>query len=234
MGYYRAAQRHGAQFLFDTEVVDLTVEGGRMRRVITSRGEISAQTVLIAAGPWSDQLGRMVGLDIPLTPCPNQIHITEPVPWRILPPFLLISSKAICRQSKRGHVYTGNTNAPGGYSSLEKTTNYDEMLQTATYISKIVPPLKSLKYIRGWVGIIDFTPDDNFIFGHVDEVEGVVLACGFSGHGFALTPIIGQLLAELIHDGKTSLPTEAFRCNRFKEGLVKQSQHFAHQHMDEV
>jgi sarcosine oxidase subunit beta len=174
----------------------------------------------------------MAGLDIPLTPCPNQIHITEPVPWRIMPPFLLISSVAICRQSARGHIYTGNTNAPGGISGFDKATNYGEMVRTADNISKIVPPLGQLKLIRAWVGTIDFTPDDNFIFGYVDEVEGLLLACGFSGHGFALTPIIGQLLSELIHEGKTSLPTEAFRLGRFEEGVVEKAQHFAHQHMD--
>lgn len=233
MGYYRAAQRYGARFMFDTEVTGFKVEGGRVRGVDTSRGPIAANTVIIAAGPWSDPLGRMVGLDIPITPCPNQIHITEPVPWRIMPPFLLISSKAICRQSARGHVYTGNTNAPGGYTSMDKTADNHEIVQTAAYISQIIPPLKPLKYIRSWVGIIDFTPDDNFIFGHVDEVESVVLACGFSGHGFALTPVIGQLLSELVRDGQTSLPTEAFHLNRFKEGRTKQTQHFAHQHMND-
>lgn len=232
MGYYRAAQRHGARFSFDTEVTDLKIEGGRIRSVITTQGEISSNTVLIAAGPWSDHIGRMAGLDIPLTPCPNQIHITEPVPWHIMPPFLLISSVAICRQSVRGHVYTGNTNAPGGISGFDKATNYGEMVRTADNISKIVPPLGQLKLIRAWVGTIDFTPDDNFVFGYVDEVEGLVLACGFSGHGFALTPIIGQLLCELIHEGKTSLPTEAFRLSRFEEGVAEKAQHFAHQHMD--
>jgi sarcosine oxidase subunit beta len=231
IGYYNAARREGAQFLFDTEVADLRVEGGRVRGVITNRGEITLDTLVIAAGPWSDRIGQMAGVDIPITPCPNQFILTDPVP-QILPPFLLISGIAVCRQAANGHVYIGNTNAPGGITGFSKVTHHGELVRATTNILKIVPAFRGLSVVRTWVGTLDFTPDDNFIFGHVEEVEGLILACGFSGHGFALTPIIGQLLGELIVEGRTSLPTEAFQLNRFKTAAVEKHQHFAHQHVD--
>jgi sarcosine oxidase subunit beta len=173
----------------------------------------------------------MAGIDIPITPCPNQFILTEPMP-PILPPFLVISSIAVCRQPARGHVYIGNTNAPGGISGYSKATDYGEMVRTTTNILKIVPAFRGLNVIRTWVGIIDFTPDDNFIFGRVEQVEGLILACGFSGHGFALTPIIGQLMCELIVEGETSLPVDAFGLDRFERGVVEKAKHFAHQHLD--
>jgi len=230
-GYFEAARRYGARFLFDTEVVGLQLRGGRVSGVITSRGEIATDTLVVAAGPWSDRIGRMGGVDIPITPCPNQFIITAPVP-SILPPVLLISAIAVCRQPPRGHVFIGNTNAPGGITGYSKATNYGEMARTVTNILKIVPAFRGLSIIRTWAGILDFTPDDNFIFGHVEEVEGLILACGFSGHGFALTPIIGPLLCELIVEGETSLPTEAFRLSRFKTAPTEKRPHFAHQHVD--
>jgi sarcosine oxidase, subunit beta len=229
-GYYDAAKREGARFLFGTEIVDLQIRGGRIRGVVTSRGDIVTGTVVNAAGPWSDHIGRMAGVDIPITPCPNQFILTEPMP-PILPPFLLISSIAVCRQAERGNVFIGNTNAPGGITGYNKATNYEEMVRTVTNILKIVPEFRGLNMIRTWVGTIAFSPDDNFIFGPVEEVGGLILACGFSGHGFALTPIIGQLLSELIVDGKQSLPTEAFHLDRFKEGQAVKARHFAHQHL---
>jgi sarcosine oxidase subunit beta len=230
-GYFDAARRHGARFLFGTEVVDLRIQGGRVRGVITDQGEVATDTVINAAGPWSDRIGRMAGVDIPITPCPNQFILTEPMP-PILPPFLLISSIAVCRQPALGHVFIGNTNAPGGISGYSKATNYDEMVRTTTNILKIVPAFRGLSIIRTWVGTIDFTPDDNFIFGPVEQVEGLILACGFSGHGFALTPITGQLLCELTVEGETSLPVEAFGLDRFEGGVAGQAKHFAHQHLD--
>jgi len=231
-GYFDRAREYGARFLFDTEVIGLRLQGGRVRGVVTDQGEIATDVVVNAAGPWSDRIGRMAGIEIPITPCPNQFIVTEPMP-PILPPFLLISSIAVCRQcGARGHVYIGNTNAPGGISGYSKATDYDEMVRTATNILKIVPAFRGLNIIRTWVGTIDFTPDDNFVFGRVEQVKGLILACGFSGHGFALTPIIGQLLCELIVEGETSLPVDAFRLNRFERGTAEKAKHFAHQHLD--
>jgi sarcosine oxidase subunit beta len=230
-GYHAGAVRHGGQFLFDTVVLDLHVEKGRIQGVITDKGKIATGTVINAAGPWSDRIGRMAGVEIPITPCPNQFILTEPMP-PILPPFLLISGIAVCRQSARGHVYIGNTNAPGGITGFSKETNYGEMTRTITNILKIVPAFRGLSIIRTWVGTIDFSPDDNFILGREDSVEGLILASGFSGHGFALTPVIGQLLCELITDGETSLPVDAFRLERFSSGQVQKATHFAHQHLD--
>ncbi|HMD90471.1 MAG TPA: FAD-binding oxidoreductase, partial [Anaerolineaceae bacterium] len=177
-GYYTNAKRYGARFLFETEVTGLKIEGKHIRGVVTTQGEIATNLIINAAGPWSDRIGRMAGLDIPLSPCPNQFIITERMP-AILPPFLLISSIGVCRQSKDGHVYIGNTNAPGGIGGFSKATNYGEMTRTVTNILKIVPAFRKLNVIRTWVGTIDFSPDDNFILGYVDEIEGLVLASGF-------------------------------------------------------
>jgi len=229
-GYYTNAKRYGAKFLFNTEVVDLRMKNNRIDGVLTSQGEISTHVVINAAGPWSDHIARMVDVNIPLSPCPNQFIVTEPVK-AILPPLLLISAIGVCRQSEEGNVYIGNTNAPGGIGGFSKATNYDEMTRTAANILKIVPAFRKLNIIRTWVGTIDFSPDDNFIFGHIDQVEGLILASGFSGHGFALTPILGQLLCELIVQGKTTLPVDAFRLDRFNQGVTEKKGHFAHQHM---
>jgi sarcosine oxidase subunit beta len=229
-GYYTNAKRYGAKFLFDTEVTGLKIEGKRIRGVVTTQGEIATNLIINATGAWSDHIGRMAGIDIPISPCPDQIILTEPMP-AILPSFLLISSIAVCRQSKDGHVYIGDTNAPGGISGFSKATNYGGMILTVTNILKIVPAFRKLNIIRTWVGTLDFSPDDTCIFGRVEEVEGLILASGCSGHGFALAPILGQLLCELVVQGKTTLPVEAFRLDRFKQGNVKKIGGWSHPRM---
>lgn len=233
MAYYNAARRLGVRFQFGNEVTALSSSKGRIGQVVSTRGKVSAGHIIIAAGPWSKALGRMVGVEIPLNPLPYQVHLTEPLPWRILPSCNFISSKGFLWQSSRGHVYTGDSNTSVKRDRFDKTTDCDFMVQSAEFFSSIVPALKPLKYVRSWAGIIDFTPDDNFIFGPVDAVTGLSLACGFSGHGFALTPLTGQLLAELVCNGKTSLPTEAFGLQRFREKGRQKAGHFAHQHIDE-
>jgi glycine/D-amino acid oxidase-like deaminating enzyme len=82
------------------------------------------------------------------------------------------------------------------------------------------PAHKDLRIERTWAGLIDTMPDVIPVVGRVPELEGFIFATGFSGHGFAMGPIIGRLLSELIVDGKPSLDIEPLRFSRFREGKV--------------
>ncbi|MEE9198838.1 MAG: FAD-binding oxidoreductase [Dehalococcoidia bacterium] len=87
--------------------------------------------------------------------------------------------------------------------------------------ARLVPKLEGLSIRDHWAGFIDMTPDLLPVIGPVEEPKGLYLAMGFSGHGFALGPIVGKLMAELIIDGKTSAPINPFRMERFAEGKVQ-------------
>ncbi|MEE9198974.1 MAG: FAD-binding oxidoreductase, partial [Dehalococcoidia bacterium] len=87
--------------------------------------------------------------------------------------------------------------------------------------ARLVPKLKGLSIRDHWGGFIDLTPDLLPVIGLAEEPRGFYLAMGFSGHGFALGPIVGKLMAELIIDGKTSASIEPFRVGRFAEGKVQ-------------
>jgi glycine/D-amino acid oxidase-like deaminating enzyme len=90
-------------------------------------------------------------------------------------------------------------------------------------LRRVLPALPSgLAIARSWAGTIDATPDLVPVLGAVPEVGGFVLATGFSGHGFAMGPIAGRLVAELVVDGKTSLDIASFRLSRFAEGAIGQ------------
>jgi glycine/D-amino acid oxidase-like deaminating enzyme len=70
-----------------------------------------------------------------------------------------------------------------------------------------------------WAGHIDATPDALPIIGEAGP-SGLVVATGFTGHGFAMGPIVGRLVAELVIDGKPSLDLRPFRLSRFAEGDI--------------
>ena len=84
----------------------------------------------------------------------------------------------------------------------------------------MLPSLPRLQIARSWAGYIDATPDLVPVLGEVPGLRGLVLATGFSGHGFAMGPIAGRLVSELIVDGKTSLDIAGFRFSRFAEGAI--------------
>jgi sarcosine oxidase subunit beta len=80
---------------------------------------------------------------------------------------------------------------------------------------EIVPALDDIAISRVWAGLIDNTPDALPVIERSNEIDGLVIAAGFSGHGFCLGPITGQLICELVTRGQASLPIEPFRRARF-------------------
>jgi sarcosine oxidase subunit beta len=227
-GYARTASKYGAKLYADATVTGINVAGRTVVGVETDRGEISAPVVLIAAGPWSVGLAEMVGLNLPIRPVPNQFMVTEPIPPVIEP--LVLTSVGVCVQGINGNMYVGNGNPPVEVQGFDESTNFSEMGRTAKNMLKVVPTLHLAKVIRTWAGILDHTPDDVPIMGAVPNIDGLYLACGFSGHGFAIAPQVGKLLSELILSGHTSISIKNFDYVRFEhpERMVK-VEHFAHQ-----
>jgi glycine/D-amino acid oxidase-like deaminating enzyme len=102
----------------------------------------------------------------------------------------------------------------------EPQPNPVKVRRSLAELQRVLPALPTLGIARSWAGYIDAAPDLVPVLGEVPQLRGFVLATGFSGHGFAMGPIAGRLMAELIVDGKTSLDIAGFRFSRFAEGAV--------------
>ena len=83
-------------------------------------------------------------------------------------------------------------------------------------IMKYIPKLADAKIVRTWAGYEDVCADGVPVISEVEEVPGLILACGFTGHGFGISPIVGILLSEMARGEKTTLDLSAFRYDRFK------------------
>jgi sarcosine oxidase subunit beta len=123
-----------------------------------------------------------------------------------------------------GHQTDHGSFVFGGSTSLENYVSDVEGRETksitAPYICRAIlgyfPCLSKVNIIRTWAGFIDESADHVPVLSKVDEVPGLVLTCGFSGHGFGIAPAIGLLISELIIKDKPSLSLEAFKYDRFK------------------
>jgi glycine/D-amino acid oxidase-like deaminating enzyme len=102
----------------------------------------------------------------------------------------------------------------------EPQPNPVKVRRSLAELQRVLPALPPLGIARSWAGYIDAAPDLVPVLGEVPQLRGFVLATGFSGHGFAMGPIAGRLVAELIVDGKTSLDIAGFRFSRFAEGAI--------------
>ena len=104
-------------------------------------------------------------------------------------------------------------------SDVEPRVNRQTVDEGLKWLVKTLPWLEGVREERAWAGLIDLTPDMLPVFGAVDRPKGYVVAAGFSGHGFAMGPMSGKLISELIVDGEASIDISAFRPSRFAEGV---------------
>ena len=109
------------------------------------------------------------------------------------------------------------------YRVLDPSPSRKEIKQAVGYIQAEFEGMDSMTVERIWASYIDLTPDLLPVIDRLDRPRGLVLATGFSGHGFGMGPIAGRLVSEIIIDAKPSLDLNALRFSRFKEGINRKS-----------
>jgi sarcosine oxidase subunit beta len=222
MGYINAAQKMSVQAIGGVEVLGITVSGGNVKEVQTSLGAIQTRTVLNVAGPWSSQIGKMTGVDIPVTPLRRQMFTTNPlkeVPQDF--PFVIDFAKSLYfhREGEGLLIGMSNQNEKAGYDQ-----NVDEDFELINLEAAIerMPLVEKASRAAHWAGLYEVTPDAHPIYGGTD-VKGFFVCTGFSGHGFMHGPISGKLMSEFILGGKfSSVDVSMLDLNRFKEGRLIQ------------
>lgn len=103
---------------------------------------------------------------------------------------------------------------------VEPRPNLQKVRRSRQALIELLPSLREIGITRTWAGYIDATPDAVPVLGEVPSPKGFIFATGFSGHGFAMGPIVGRLMAELILDGKPSVDIHGLRYTRFAEGAL--------------
>ena len=213
--YADAARKHGAEINTHTTVINVKTAKKAIRAVVTDQRTIQTDVVVNAAGIDSKTIAEMVKVKLPLTPFRKEIMATE----RLQPLFeaMVISFKdgIYFSQQKEGQIVGGIPipEEKGGYKTMPTFAFLSHMAQTLT---RYAPVLKHVNVLRHWTGFYDVTPDARPILGEVKEVKGFIQCNGFSGHGFMISPMVSQLLADLITENKTSEVLDTLRLERFK------------------
>ncbi len=218
--YAMAAKKLGAKIYRFTEVRDIKVENGRVKKVITNRGEIETEYVVNAAGAWSKKIAEMVGIKTPNKPVRKEAMVTEPI--KRMFDCMVISFKhgIYFSQQDEGQIL-------GGIPSPEEKVGYYieptfSFLKHMSYmLGKYAPPLKHISILRQWTGFYDVTPDALPILGET-SVEGFIQCNGFSGHGFMIAPMTARLLAQLICNEKLDMPIDRLNMERFKGEITEE------------
>jgi len=221
LAFAAAAKRHGATIRTGVDVTGITTASGKLTGVETTDGPIGADVVIVAAGIYTPRLLEPLGLALPLRVTHVPAVQTVPAPPMLDPVIGIASGKFAGRQQADGRfrLTTGNTPWSGGdrHDQYNVQPTLEQVRDTIDVSTRILPGIQGLRVAQVWGGLLDLTPDALPVIERSHDVDGLVIAAGFSGHGFCLGPITGQILADLAVFGSTELPIEPFRLARFTD-----------------
>jgi sarcosine oxidase subunit beta len=224
-GYVEAARRLGVRFEFGVEVTGFAVAKrlpGRAMAVETAAGPIAADHVVNAAGPWAGVLGRLAGTEIPVVPLRRQVAST--VPTSALPeemPMTIFLDNGFHLRVRDGRVLLLWPRPSSSADPFDASFDESWLPGLLEQAHARVPCLKNVPVDRAscWAGLYEMSPDQHAIVGRAPRLENLWLINGSSGHGVMHSPALGQLVAEMILDGRAhTLDLHALRPSRFAEG----------------
>jgi len=201
------------------EAKEIITDNNRVLGVLTSVGNIKSKNLVIAAGYGSRKLLETIGLDIPLRNIPHHALVTEQFKDAFNPLIIDWQSSTYIVQVKHGNFLMGSEMEETERSPL--TPRIDFLPKIVKPVLRLFPWMRYVNILRYWTGYYVMSPDNHPLLGPLNDIEGLFIATGFSGHGFMMSPIVGRCLAEWIIDNRPKIPqAERLTVERIKEGRL--------------
>ena len=218
LGYYKKARELGVRFISGEQVEKILKIKGNARKVITSNNVYEGEKILVAAGYESRKITESVGIDIPMQPLKMECLVTEAQPYMFDQMLGTAEADFYGHQSKHGSFVFGGSTGLEAYNKDNGKLISTSLGASCTCrgIMKYFPALSDAKIVRAWTGYIDECADKIPVISPVEEVPGLYLACGFTGHGFGIAPGAAYNIAEMMTEGTPVVDMKEFRYDRFK------------------
>jgi sarcosine oxidase subunit beta len=228
----QAARQCGAVIDPFNEVTgfELNPEKNAVGAVLTKNGRIPTKAVVIAAGAWSGEMGRMLGLMIPIKPRKGTLVVTVPVPEDLINCKVILAAgymdsvkagassgvavAANVQQAKNGNLLLGSSRQFVGFDGSVDPMVVASMLQRCL---RFFPALAEISAIRTWAGFRPYTPDLLPIISPVDQIAGMYIAAGHEGIGITEGPVTGKVISQLITGQPTDVPLDELQLSRFQQ-----------------
>jgi sarcosine oxidase subunit beta len=212
--YARLARRLGADVREHAPVLDAARDGEGF--VVRSEAlEVRSRVLVNCAGAAAGRFASAFGEEVPLAPLVPNMLVSEPLP------FFIDRSVGVCgggfylRQIARGNVILGGGDGWCDAEGLRARPLTASSLASMREALALVPGLAGSHIIRTWTGVDGEMPDRIPVLGWSATTPNLVHAFGFSGHGFQLGPVVGDVIAELVTQGRSTSPLAPFAIERF-------------------
>ena len=222
-GFARAARRRGVQIIEGVEVQQLLCAAGRVTGVDTAQGRFDAPVVISAQNIWAGDIERWTGIATPVRAERHRVLALQgPLPYGpTLPVYKDLASVGMLycrsyggRQMLVSEGTAGETlDAP---DTRQGDISMDFVAELGAQVAQRFPSFESAGLASSWTGVYDVTPDWNPVLGRLPDVPGLIVAYGFSGHGFKLSPAVGRVLAQEALGLATDVPLAPYALERFR------------------
>jgi len=212
----------GATIVQYVPVTAILTNGTSVGGVSTAAGDIAAPAVVVAGGLWADRLLAPLGIEVPVTPQRHQMCFFRRPDGFAAHPAIIDRAHGTYMRPETGNLTIHGLSA---YEDPVDPDNYNEgadpgeILRNAELIARRFPVMERGLSMGGYSGVYDTTPDHQPVLGPIPEYPGLFVDFGWSGHGFKHAPAIGEIMAEVIVDGRAAgWDLASFRWSRFREG----------------
>ena len=205
----RTAETLGAEFRSGT-VTGIEADGGRVTSVLTEGGEIPCGAVVFATGPWSGEVGKWLGIEVPVEPYKGEILRMRPS-WSPTDRDFQGAGVSLYRR-ERDQVWVGATEEKRGFDASPSLAAKSALMSGAL---KLMPAMRDAELVRHTACLRPLTPDWLPIVGKPPGWDNAYLATGAGKKGILLSTGIGKAVADMVVHGRTDLPVDGFEPSRF-------------------
>jgi glycine/D-amino acid oxidase-like deaminating enzyme len=225
LGWYAAASARGLDGRLGTGVTAIRVEGGRVQGLETERGFLATDRVVLATGAWGNDLLRPLGAEQPIALKRLQVAVLRQPIGGALP--TAVCSDAVTNvvvRPDRGQQFYAV--AYFGDEPLARADDCDHGISDGyegvvrRAVGERYPRLGGFELVRGFAGPYDSSPDWNPIIGPCPGIEGLYLALAWCGHGFKLSPAVGEVVAAEVTGRTPPIDVADLRPTRFADGRL--------------
>jgi sarcosine oxidase subunit beta len=218
-GYANGCEKAGIGVETFTAVTGFEISGGRVHAVITNRGRIECDRVVIACGAWSKEVAALAGVALPNEPKRHEICVTEPLKPFLTPLVSVLGTGLYFSQSMRGEII-GGMGDPEDRPGLDMSSSFRFLARYARAVMQVMPSMGLVKFVRQWAGCYDVTPDNGPILGETPGIANLLQVNGFVGHGFMMAPAVAERMAAWMCGDRDEL-FQRFNLARFSEGRLE-------------
>ena len=196
-GYAAGIRRLGGTVCTGCTVTGIELSGSQIRAVRTAQGEVETNLVVCAAGVWSPELARWVGVPLPVEPVLREVGYTSPAELPDGIPLTIDFTTGFYFHREGPGLLFGMAD-PEQPAGFDAPTDPAWLERVTAVAERRLPRLLDLGIAGGWKGYYEVTPDHNALIGEAEGVSRFLYATGFSGHGFLQAPAVGEVVRDLV------------------------------------